>query len=237
MPYSSEVQNLISNISAKIDRMTLDELKQVGEYAVAHGIEASGTRMKPAMEIMTRAGEKKAETEAELGYKDIAFKEEKRRFGEELGERQRQFGITTGLTREQLAEQKRQYNIRMEWQRQQWAEQKALYEQALAEQEDARKKAAKNWWQPFLGAAVGTALGAVLGPAAPAIGGAALAGAGWLSKGVGAGIGAGANYLWSGLKKGYGSATPSFSWGTTPYYETPYYYTSPQGLGFGPSGG
>ena len=134
MLYSSEVQNLISNISAKIDRMTLDELKQVGEYAVAHGIEASGTRMKPAMEIMTRAGQKKAETEAELGYKDIAFKEEKRRFG-----------ITTGLTREQLAEQKRQYNIGMEWQRRQWAEQKALYEQALAEQEDARKKAAKNW--------------------------------------------------------------------------------------------
>jgi len=165
MPYSSEIQNLISNISAKIDRMTLDELKQFGEYAVAHGIEASGTRMKPAMEIMTRAGQKKAETEAELGYKDIAFKEEKRRFGEELGERQRQFGITTGLTREQLAEQKRQYNIGMEWQRQRWAEQKALYEQALAEQEDARKKAAKNWWQPFLGAAVGTALGGFGGAA------------------------------------------------------------------------
>ena len=217
--YSSEVQNLISNISAKIDRMTLDELKQVGEYAVAHGIEASGTRMKPAMEIMTRAGEEKAETEAELGYKDIAFKEEKRRFGEELGERQRQFDITS-------AEQRRQ-----------WNEQKALYEQALQEQKDARKKAARDWWKPFLGTVVGTALGAVLGPAAPAIGGAALAGAGWLSKGVGAGIGAGANYLWSGLKKGYGSATPSFSWGTTPYYETPYYYTSPQGLGFGPSGG
>ena len=141
MPLSTEFQILLNNLYSEIDRMSIDELKQLGEYAVSKGIETSGTRMPLAEGIIAKSGEQKAGTYAKLGIEDI-----------NLREKQREFDINKNLTQQQIDQRTKEYE-----------ETKALNERALEASRKESARAARDWWKPFVGQVAGAALGIPLG--------------------------------------------------------------------------
>lgn len=153
---SPESQRLLDELNAEIDRMTIDDIKAFGEYAVSKNLVSAGTTMQPIANIYTKYGQMKAQKAAELGVQDITFKEG-----------QRQFDINKNIVQQQINEQRKQYE-----------ETKLLNERALREAEDERKRAARDWWKPFATAIVGAAATAGFGAlfAAPALAAPAISG-------------------------------------------------------------
>lgn len=119
----------------------LENLRKYGEMMVAGGTPSAGTRAYGIADILNRTAKLKAAERAKYGLAGLEFGENKRKFAE-----------TMGLEREKFGFEKQKAEKEM-----------SLFEQALADTREARKKEQKNWWQKYLGTALGTGLGLVTG--------------------------------------------------------------------------
>lgn len=152
MPLTPESQTLLKEVFAQIDRLKLEDIKQLGEYVVSKGIESSGTRVPLAEEIYSKYGLEKARQVADIGMQDIRFGEGQRQFDinramqeQQMMEQKRQFGIETGMKQQAITEEQRRFK-----------EEQKLIQQTLEEQRKEQRQAARDWWKPFLGQALAT---------------------------------------------------------------------------------
>lgn len=150
MVLTSEDMILLSQIKKELSKMSVDEIKQVGEGLIRSGVSSSA--------MMTEAGENIRQKYSDMFNKDIvniALENLK------SAEQKRQFDVTTAL-------QKAQFNASERLAREQFEYNKRMAEEAKAEAKSAEKKAKRNWWKPWLGTAAGIATGGFLTPLATA---------------------------------------------------------------------
>lgn len=150
MVFRPEDMALLSEIKKELSKMSIEEIKQVGEGLIRSGVSSSA--------MMTEAGANIRQKYSDLFNKDIvsiAVENLK------SAENKRQFDVTKAL---QTAE----FNANERYRREQFEYEKQMVEEAKLEAKEAEKKAKRDWWKPWLGAAAGIATGGFLTPLATA---------------------------------------------------------------------
>ena len=144
-----EFEAMTQSAIANVRKLTDEQLERFGELMIRKGTPSAGIRGYGYSDILKGSSELEAAERSKYGLAGLEFGEGKRRFGETIGETQRQFDVGTKLKERELS----------------------LFEQQLADLKEARRKEAKNWWKKYLGQAAGIGLGLALPGIGTALGG------------------------------------------------------------------